>query len=98
MTIASNDYYVTCDKSGFKCKRSECRTTWDNKIVRADFWEPRHPQDIIRPYSDDQSVKDGRNQIPDPAGFVDDMYYDRFLTYDTLLSYEAPTFDLSFAI
>lgn len=99
MDYATGDYLVQCDKSGFICKRSECRTTWDNKLVRADFWEPRHPQDIIRAYSDDQSVRDGRNRQPDPAPFVNDMYYDLYLTYDTLLSYEAsPIFDLSLAI
>ena len=95
----AGDYLVKCDKSGFVCKRSECRYTWDGKLVRADFWEPRHPQDIIRPYSDNDSVPDGNTRIPDPPPFVNDMYYDLWLTYDTLLSYEAsPQFDLSLAI
>jgi len=35
-----------CDISGFKCKLSECRETWDGLLVRADFWEPRQPQDL----------------------------------------------------
>lgn len=64
--LATGDYLITCDRSGFVCKRSEARTTWDNKLVRADFWEPRHPQDIIRPYSDNQSVPDGSNRQDDP--------------------------------
>ena len=35
-----------CDISGFKCKLSECVTTWDGLLVRADFYEPRNPQDL----------------------------------------------------
>jgi hypothetical protein len=60
------DHLVICDYSGFTCKRSDCRKTWDGKIVRKDFWEPRHPQDIIRPRRDDQSIKDARPKKPDP--------------------------------
>jgi hypothetical protein len=61
-----HDYNVICDRSGFKCKRSECRTTWDGKLVRADFWEPRHPQDIIRPHQENIAVHDARPPQPDP--------------------------------
>lgn len=61
-----SDHNVICDYSGFKCKRSDCRMTWDGKLVRKDFWEPRHPQDIIRPHRDDSSVQDARPPQPDP--------------------------------
>lgn len=40
------DYNVICDRSGFKCKRSECRKEWDGKLVYKLFWKPRHPQDL----------------------------------------------------
>ena len=53
------DYNVVCDRSGFKCKRSECRETWDGYLVRKDFWEPRHPQDFVR------STKDDPEPVPD---------------------------------
>jgi hypothetical protein len=42
------DWNVICDFSNFKCKRSECRKTWDGFLVRKDFWEPRQPQDFVR--------------------------------------------------
>lgn len=61
-----SDYLVQCDISGFICKRSECRMRWDGKLVRADFWEPRHAQDFIRAHKDDQTVKDARVRQPDP--------------------------------
>ncbi len=39
---------------------------WDGKLVRADFWEPRHPQDFIKPFVDEQSVPDGSSEPVDP--------------------------------
>jgi hypothetical protein len=85
---SDGDYKVVCQRSGFTCLRSECRRTWDNKLVRWDFWEPRHPQDIIRPYSDNQSVPDGTPEPVDPPIFDGNLYYDLYLDYDTMLSYE----------
>lgn len=60
------DHKVICDRSGFECLRSECRLEWNGKLVRKDFWEPRHPQDIIRPRREDISVPDARPERPDP--------------------------------
>lgn len=60
MPYKSGDYKVVCDYSGFECLRSECRMTWDNKLVRADFWEARHPLDLIRARADRQVVPDPR--------------------------------------
>ncbi len=40
------DHNVICDRSGFKCKRSDCRKEWDGKLVYKLFWKPRHPQDF----------------------------------------------------
>lgn len=42
----AGDTNTICDYSGFKCKLSECRETWDGLLVRADFWNPRQPQDL----------------------------------------------------
>lgn len=60
------DYVVTCDASGFKAKRSECRKQWDGKLVRKDFWEPRHPQDYLKTKAEDTSVPDARDEPADP--------------------------------
>ncbi len=40
------DNKVICARSGFPCKRSECRKEWDGKLVLKRFWKPRHPQDL----------------------------------------------------
>lgn len=51
------DWNVTCDRCGFKRKRSECRVTWDNLLVCSDTcWEPRHPQDFVRSKPDRMRV------------------------------------------
>lgn len=63
---SSGDYLTTCDRSGQIFKRSECRTTWDNKLVAKKYWEPRHPQDIITAKADNQTVPDARNEQADP--------------------------------
>jgi len=50
------DYWVICDRCGFKYRRSECRLTWDNLLVCRKDWEPRHPQDFVRSKRDNQRV------------------------------------------
>lgn len=55
MRIGQADYYkhgdhnAICDSCGFKFKASELRKTWDGRMVCADDFEERHPQDTIRP-------------------------------------------------
>lgn len=57
-----SDHLVTCDFTGFVYKRSQCRKMWNGLIVRADLWEPRHPQDFIKVPVDNISVPDVRNE------------------------------------
>jgi hypothetical protein len=59
---------VICDRTGFKIKSTQARKEWTGRVVRVESWEPRHPQDFLRSFQDDQSVPDPR---PRPA--------DRFL-------------------
>ncbi len=54
------DWNVICDRTGFKKKRAECRKEWTGSTVRRKSWEPRHEQDLIRSFPDDQSVPDPR--------------------------------------
>lgn len=62
------DYYIKCDRSGFKIKRSEARKTWDNLLVRADMWEPRHPQDFVRGRQEEIAAEEPR------SGWNDDTF------------------------
>lgn len=57
------DYNVICDRSGFKCKRSECRKEWDGKLVYKLFWKPRHPQDFPAKLSAPSVVRDARPPV-----------------------------------
>ncbi len=64
------DYSVICDRTGIKAKRSQCREEWNGLIVLKESWEPRHPQDFLRGFDDDQSVPDARSEATD--SFIDD--------------------------
>lgn len=59
------DYNVICDRTGYKVKASQTRREWNGLRVRNGSWEPRHPQDNIRAFRDDQSVPDPRPEEDD---------------------------------
>lgn len=46
------DNYFCCPVCGFKKRVSQGRYRWDKVFVCTDCWEPRHPQETIRPRSD----------------------------------------------
>lgn len=51
------DYYVICDRCGFKRRVSTTRMTWDRLLVCfPECWEPRHPQDFVKAKADKQTV------------------------------------------
>lgn len=39
-----------CDRCGFEFKSDELRMEWTGLMVCHPCWEPRHPQDLIRPH------------------------------------------------
>jgi len=55
-----------CDRCGFKFKNTDLKQTWDGLMVCASCWEPRHPQELIRPIPD-------QNKLPwtRPEGSLD---------------------------
>ncbi len=59
------DTNAICDVCGFEYKGSELRKRWDNAMVCNKDWEPRHPQDLIKPRSEKNHVKDARPE-PEP--------------------------------
>lgn len=69
-------WHVICDRCGFSRVNTEVtKEPWTNLMVCKDTcWEPRHPQEFIRPRADDQSVPFTR---PEPADtFIDVTYVD----------------------
>jgi hypothetical protein len=71
MSFIRRDRYVSgtanalSDLSGFKYKRKDMRKTWDNYLVGADEWEPKHPQLVLRPRAEKFYTPDPR---PDNNG------------------------------
>lgn len=75
----SEDYNVTCDYSGFVCKRSECIVQWNGLLVRKDFAEDRrHPQDKIPTVKESAFRGVVRDEQPDPPN-------DPLLTVDQII-------------
>lgn len=43
------DWWVICERCGFRYRKSEMRKEWTGLLVCAkNCWEPRHPQDFLR--------------------------------------------------
>ena len=61
------DWKVKSDTSGAIVMRSECRYTWDNKLVHHSEWDPKHPQLQLKLHSDKISVPDTRFESDDDA-------------------------------
>ena len=59
------DHNCICDVCGFKFKRSQLRMRWDRLLVCQADWEPRQPQDFVRPVRDSQRVPDARPEATD---------------------------------
>lgn len=59
------DYRVICDRSGFYAWRSQCRKTWDGKLVLKRFWWPRNPLDFAPREVDAQPLQDPRPEGTD---------------------------------
>jgi hypothetical protein len=57
--------YVMCALCSLRFHRNECRYNWKGQIVCNDCWEPRHPQDYVRPVPDHQRALDARPEGTD---------------------------------
>ena len=72
------NYWMICDRCGFKTRRSDMRKTWDNLWVCKDDWEPRHPQDFVKAKYDRQRVPVARTEpenyfVSDNENTADDL-------------------------
>lgn len=61
----AGDYWMICDRCGFKRRRSQMQKTWDGLWVCPEDFETRHPQDYVKGVVDKQSVPVARPE-PDP--------------------------------
>lgn len=51
----SGQWNAVCDVCGFDFKNTQLQRRWDGLMVCKDDWEVRHPQELIRPVTDQQS-------------------------------------------
>lgn len=66
------DYWMICDRCGFKYRQSQMKKEWTGSIVCTDCWEPRHPQEFVRGRKD---------TIAPPADWVRPEVSDADLTF-----------------
>lgn len=70
------DYFVQCDRTGFKIRASASKREWQGRVVREQDWEPRHPQDFVRGKRDEQRVPfyslEGTDTFLDPNDVTED--------------------------
>jgi|1_EtaG_2_1085319.scaffolds.fasta_scaffold203243_1 hypothetical protein len=59
------DFNIICERTGSKIKRSQARKEWNNKIVRKESFEHRHPMDFLRARPDRQAAEDPRTESSD---------------------------------
>jgi hypothetical protein len=57
--LKPGDYFVWCQRTGFKVPASEIMREWNGLLVWNRVYEPRHPQDFVRGVTDDQSIPFG---------------------------------------
>lgn len=74
--LRRGSHNVICDRCGFKKKYEETRKEWSGLRVCREHWEPRHPQDKLRMYEDNQRVPDPRPDRPDVFKGVGDITVD----------------------
>jgi len=52
-----------CDLSGFKYPRSQMRMMWNGLYVHKSQWEPRQPQDFVKPIRPPKAVENSRPHV-----------------------------------
>lgn len=52
----SGEWNAICDRCGNKYKNTELKIDWQGLMLCLRCWEPRHPQDLIRPVPEQQKL------------------------------------------
>ena len=63
--LTPGDWYVWCERTGFKVPASETVREWGGKIVWNRVYEERHPQDYVRGVPERGSVPFARPKPTD---------------------------------
>ena len=62
------DWWMICERTGFKCRRSEMRKEWTGAWVHKSVYNERHPQDFVKAIPDDPSVDVSRPDVAPAMG------------------------------
>jgi hypothetical protein len=62
--FALGDINAVCDQCGITYKSSELTKQWDNLMACWKCWDPRHPQELIRPVVDPKPPPWTRPWVP----------------------------------
>lgn len=54
------DSKAVCEVCGFDFYHSMLKKRWDGAMVCSADWEPRHPQDLVRPKAERNNVRNPR--------------------------------------
>lgn len=58
----AGSHYKICAVDGCRYPDHQMRERWDGLLVHEKNWEPRHPQEFLRPRKEDTSVPDPRTE------------------------------------
>ena len=65
MSYRPGDALAICDSCGMRFYLSELKKDWRGFMVCKKDYEPRHPQDSVRPRNDRITVPNARPQVDD---------------------------------
>lgn len=68
-------HWLNCERCGFNYRHKDMKKQWDNRIVCAECWEPRQPQDFVRGVPDNQQAE-GLVRTEPADVFVDVTFVD----------------------
>lgn len=54
--FTSGEWNAICDRCGTKNKSTDLKQDWQGLMLCGKCWEPRHPQDLIRPIPEQQKL------------------------------------------
>jgi hypothetical protein len=74
--FAPGQWNAICDQCGAKFKASQLLLQWDNARVCWSCYDPRHPQDFVRPILDTSSPPWTRPDVPPVMNFTTDRVMD----------------------
>jgi hypothetical protein len=78
-SFAPGEWNAICDQCGGKFKASQLLLQWDNARVCEGCYDPRHPQEFVRPVTDPSPVPWTRPDVPNFKEFATSRVIDAWV-------------------